>query len=221
MDLQALIVSLKLAAATTSILVVVGMPLAYWLAFSRRRWKFVVETVVSIPIVLPPTVLGYYLLVALGPRSPIGRFVESVFDARLVFSFEGLVVASTIYSLPFAVQPFMSAFGGVDRRLIEASWSLGVSRFETFFRVIAPMSVAGIVTGVVLSFAHTLGEFGVALMVGGSIPGVTRVASISIYDDVQALAYDRAGMTALVLLGTAFTIVLVVQMLRRTRIFSA
>lgn len=220
MDFQALYVSLKLASLTTAVLFVVGMPIAYWLAFSPRRWKFVVEAVVALPLVLPPTVLGFYLLVGLGPRSPLGRWIESLFDTRLVFTFQGLVVASVIYSLPFAVQPFSNAFSSVDRKLIEASWSLGLSRASTFFRVVLPLSVTGIVSGLVLAFAHTLGEFGVALMVGGSIPGVTKVASIAIYDDVDALAYTSAARMSIVLLAIAFAILLIVHALRRARIFS-
>lgn len=220
MDFQALYVSLKLASLTTAVLFVVGMPIAYWLAFSPRRWKFVVEAVVALPLVLPPTVLGFYLLVGLGPRSPLGRWIESLFDTRLVFTFQGLVVASVIYSLPFAVQPFANAFSSVDRKLIEASWSLGLSRPMTFFKVVLPLSITGIVSGLVLAFAHTLGEFGVALMVGGSIPGVTKVASIAIYDDVDALAYQSAARMSLVLLAIAFAILLIVHALRRARIFS-
>src|SRR5438128_10573838 len=156
------------------------MPIAYWLTYSRWRWKFLAESVVALPLVLPPTVLGFYVLVALGPQSPLGRF-------SLPFTFGGLVVASVVYSLPFAVQPIAAAFGAVERKYIEASWMLGVSNFETFFRVIVPQSWSGVLTGFVLSFAHTLGEFGVVLMVGGNIPGVTRTLSIDIYDHVQCL----------------------------------
>src|SRR5437763_667224 len=170
-------------------LVVIGMPIAYWLAFSTRRWKFLVEAIVALPLVLPPTVLGFYLLVAMGPRSPVGRAWQALAGRGLPFTFEGLLVASILYSLPFAVQPFGAAFASVDRRLLEASWSLGASRAATFRRIVLPLSVRGIVTGMVLSFAHTLGEFGVVLMVGGNLPGVTRTVSISIYDSVQALDY--------------------------------
>src|SRR5436309_818996 len=161
MDWAALWVSVRLATATMLILVVVGVPLAYWVAFSRRRWKFLVEAVVALPLVLPPTVLGFYILVAIGPLSPVGRWYASTFGRGLPFSFEGLLVASVLYSLPFAVQPFSAAFAAVDSRLIEASWTLGVSRPATFARIILPLSVPGLVTGMALSFAHTLGEFGV------------------------------------------------------------
>src|SRR5258707_11872830 len=188
------------------VLVALGMPIAYWIAFSRWRWKFLVEAVVAPPLVLPPTVLGFYVLVAIGPASPVGRWYAAAFGHGLPFSFQGLVVASTLYSLPFAVQPFSAAFGGVDRRLIEASWCLGESRLATFARVVLPLSVPGLVTGAVLSFAHTLGEFGVVLMVGGNVPGVTRTVSISIYDAVQSLDYAAASRTSLLLLIVSFAI---------------
>ena len=156
------------------------------------------EAVVALPLVLPPTVLGFYVLVAIGPWSPLGRFYETLFGSRLPFTFGGLLFASILYSLPFAVQPLMAGFHGVDRRLIEASWTLGVSKLGTFFRVILPMSVPGLITALVLSFAHTIGEFGVVVMVGGNIQGVTRTMSIEIYDRVQALDYAAAGQTSLV-----------------------
>src|SRR5947208_1514478 len=158
-------------------LVVIGMPIAYWLAFSTRRWKFLVEAIVALPLVLPRTVHGFYILFAIGPRSPFGRAWQAAAGRGLPFTFEGLLVASILYSLPFAVQPFSAAFGSVDRRLLDASWSLGVSRAATFRLVVLPLSARGIVTGMVLSFAHTLGEFGVVLMVGGNLPGVTRTRS--------------------------------------------
>lgn len=215
MDAAALFLSLELAAATTAVLLAVGVPIAAWLAFTRRRFAFAVEAVVALPLVLPPTVLGFYLLVALGPRSPLGRLLESWTGTRLVFTFEGLLVASVLYSLPFAVQPFASAFASVEPRLLEASWCLGASRVRTFVRVVLPLSRRGLVTGAVLAFAHTLGEFGVVLMVGGNIPGLTRTASIAIYDDVQALDYARAGATSLVLLAVSFAVLLVTYALRR------
>jgi len=197
---EALALSLKLAVCAAGILLAVGMPIAYWITFSRWRWKFVVEAIVALPIVLPPTVLGYYILAGLGPRHFAGRMWESLFGHTLPFTFSGLLVASVLYSLPFAVQPITAGFEGVDRRLIEASWTLGASRLSTFFRVILPLSAAGAITGIVLSFAHTIGEFGVVLMVGGNIPGVTRTISIDIYDQVQAANYDVANRTALILL---------------------
>ncbi|MFN7998228.1 MAG: molybdate ABC transporter permease subunit [Bryobacteraceae bacterium] len=215
MDWQAIWLSLRLSFWTTLILLAGGMPAAYWLTFSRRRWKFLVEAVVALPLVLPPTVLGFYILVAMGPYSPIGKFYSALTGATLPFSFQGLLVASVLYSLPFAVQPFAAGFASVDRRLIEASWCLGVSRPATFFRVIVPLSVPAIVTGMILSFAHTLGEFGVVLMVGGNLAGITRTVSIAIYDDVQALRYDAALHTSLLLLGISFVVLAATYGLRR------
>ena len=215
MDWQAIGVSLRLAAWTTAALALVGTPIAYWTAFSRFRWKFWVEAVVALPLVLPPTVLGFYVLVALGPNSPVGGVYETLTGAVLPFSFEGLVVASTIYSLPFAVQPMRAAFGGVDARLIEASRCLGEGRWATFRRVILPLAWPGVVSGMTLSFAHTMGEFGVVLMVGGNLRGETRTAAISIYDDVQALDYASAGATSAVLLAFSFVALAVVYAGRR------
>jgi len=215
-DWTAIGVSVRLSLTTMAALVALGMPIAYWLAFSRRRWKFLVEAVVALPLVLPPTVLGFYLLVAMGPRSPVGRAWQALAGRGLPFTFEGLLVASILYSLPFAVQPFGAAFASVDRRLLEASWSLGASRAATFRRIVLPLSVRGIVTGMVLSFAHTLGEFGVVLMVGGNLPGVTRTVSVSIYDSVQALAYRAASQTSLLLLVVSFAILAITYALQRT-----
>jgi molybdate transport system permease protein len=177
MDWQAFWLTTRLAVLVAATLVVVGLPIAYWIAYSRWRWKFLVEAVVALPIVLPPTVLGLYVLIAIGSRSPLGRWWQSLTGHTLAFTFEGLVIGSILYSLPFAVQPFAAAFASVDSRLIAASSTLGVSKIKTFFRVILPLSVPGLVTGVALSFAHTMGEFGVVLMVGGNIPGVTRTVS--------------------------------------------
>src|SRR5439155_8135094 len=174
-----------------------------------------VEAVVALPLVLPPTVLGYYMLVALGPRSPLGRFAESVLSTRLTFSFPGLVIASVLYSLPFAVQPMANAFGSVDPKLLDAAAVLGASRWRRFQTITLPLAKAGVLTGAVLSFAHTIGEFGVVLMVGGNIPGVTRTVSIDIYDEVQALNYPAAAQTALVLLLFSFVILSVVYALNR------
>jgi molybdate transport system permease protein len=208
-------VTLQLAMLTALALLVVGLPIAYWVSFSRWRWKFLIESVVALPLVLPPTVLGFYILVAIGPHSPIGRLYTDLAGHPLPFTFEGLLIASVLYSLPFAVQPFAAAFDQVDRRLIEASWTLGVSRAGTFFKLVLPMSVAGVVTGFVLSFAHTLGEFGVVLMVGGNIEGVTRTVSIDIYDEVQALNYAGAARTALFLLAVSYLILLSVYAMNR------
>jgi molybdate transport system permease protein len=215
MDWTAIGLTLRLAALTTMILVLVGLPLAFWLARSQWRWKFLIEAVVALPLVLPPTVLGFYILIAIGPRSPVGQLYEALTDQLLPFSFQGLLVASVLYSLPFAVRPFAAAFAGIDWRLVEASWCLGKSRLQTFFRIIIPLAWAGLLTGIVLSFAHTVGEFGVVLMVGGNIPGVTRTVSVSIYDEVQALNYVAAGETALFLLGLSFGVLCVTYALQR------
>lgn len=204
MDWTAVWLTLRLAASTTAILLALGVPLAYWLATTRWRGRFLVEALVSIPIVLPPTVLGFYILVAAGPQSPLGRVFESATGRMLPFTFEGILLGSVLYNLPFAVRPFAAGFAGVDRRLVEASWCLGVSRLGTFFRTILPLSWPGVLSGAVLTFAHAVGEFGVVLMVGGNIPGATRTLSIAIYDDVQALDYASASTTALVLVLFSF-----------------
>ncbi|MCP4267639.1 MAG: molybdate ABC transporter permease subunit [Candidatus Brocadiaceae bacterium] len=210
-----LLLSLKLSSITTLLLLILGVPFAYWLVFTRFRWKFLVESLVALPLVLPPTVLGFYLLIVIGSNSIIGQWYENIFNKPLAFSFQGLVLGSFFYSLPFAVQPIQTAFSSVDKRLLEASWSLGRSNIYTFFRVILPLSRHGIITGCVLSFAHTLGEFGVILMIGGNIPGVTRVASVAIYDEVQALNYGAANMYAAILLVFSFTILAAVYFINR------
>ena len=215
MDWQAFWLTIRLAALVAATLVVIGLPTAYWITYSRWRWKFFAEAVVALPIVLPPTVLGFYVLVALGPRSPLGRWWQALTGHTLAFTFEGLVIGSILYSLPFAVQPFAASFAAVDRKLIAASSTLGASRLQTFFRVILPLSVSGLVTGIALSFAHTMGEFGVVLMVGGNIPGVTRTVSIDIYDQVQAFNYAAANQTALVLLAISFIVLSLVYALNR------
>jgi len=191
------------------------LPIASWIAFSSWRWKFLVEAIVALPIVLPPTVLGFYVLVALGSRSPLGRWWISLTGHTLSFTFGGLVVGSILYSLPFAVQPFATAFSGVDRKLMAASATLGVSPLRTFFRVVVPLSIPGLITGAALSFAHTMGEFGVVLMVGGNIPGVTRTVSIDIFDRVQASDYSAANQTALVLLAFCFAVLALVYGVNR------
>lgn len=215
MDWQAFWLTIRLAVVVTAILLGFGLPIAYWIAFSRWRWKFLAEAVVALPLVLPPTVLGFYLLIAFGSRSPLGRWWQSLTGHPLAFTFAGLVIGSILYSLPFAVQPFATAFALVDRRLMAASATLGASKMQTFFRVVLPLSVPGLVTGMALTFAHTMGEFGVVLMVGGNIPGVTRTVSIDIYDQVQALNYAAANQTALVLLGISFAALCMVYGLNR------
>jgi molybdate transport system permease protein len=217
-DWTALWLSAKLATATTAVLIVIGLPIAYWIAFSPRRWKFLVEAMVALPIVLPPTVLGFYILLAIGPASPLGRAYLDLVGHGLPFSFEGLLVASVLYSLPFAVQPFAAGFAAVDRRLVETSWCLGVGRGATFVRVVLPLAARGVLTGMVLSFAHTLGEFGVVLMVGGNLPGITRTVSISIYDAVEALDYRTASQTSLLLLCVSFVILVITYGLQRSAI---
>jgi len=204
MDWTAIALSVRLAAIVSAVLLVIGVPIAYWLTFSSSRWRFVVESIVALPLVLPPTVLGFYVLLALGSRSPIGRAWEAWTGHGLAFTFEALVIASILYSLPFAVQPIAASFAQIDRTLLEASATLGVGRLRTFQRVVLPLSRDGVLAGAVLTFAHTIGEFGVVLMVGGNLPGVTRTVSISIYDDVQAFDFASAHRTALLLLLFSF-----------------
>lgn len=210
-----LLLSLKLSFVTMVLLFIAGIPLAYGLAFSRIRWKFLVESIVALPLVLPPTVLGFYVLMAVGGHSFIGQWYEAVFNKTLAFSFQGLVLGSFLYSLPFAVQPFQTSFAGVDKKLLEASWSLGRSHLYTFFSVVLPLSRQGIITGCVLSFAHTLGEFGVVLMLGGNIPGITKVASVAIYDEVQSLNYGTANIYSAILLSFSFIILALVYFINR------
>src|ERR1700723_3734054 len=215
MDWSAIFLTLRLALVVCSTLLIVGTPIALWLSFTRWRWKFFVEAIVALPLVLPPTVLGFYVLVAMGSNSPVGRWYQSFTGDGLPVPFEGLAIASVIYSLPFTVQPMAAAFSQVDRNLINASAILGASRIRTFMRVVLPLSIGGVVTGFVLSFAHTLGEFGVVLMVGGNIPGATRTISILIYDQVQALDYVAANRTALLLLALCFALLAILYGLRR------
>jgi len=215
MDWPAILLSLKLSSLVCGFLLLIGTPIAYWVTFSRWRWKFLVESVVALPIVLPPTVLGFYILVAIGSQSPIGRAWAAWSGHGLAFTFEGLVIASLLYSLPFMVQPMTAAFSQIDHQLIEASSVLGASRLRTFIRVILPLSINGVITGAILTFAHTMGEFGVVLMVGGNIPGITRTVSIAIYDQVQSLNYAAANRTALLLLLFSFAVLSVVYGLNR------
>jgi molybdate transport system permease protein len=214
-DWQAFALSARLAATVSVILLALAIPLAYWLSVTRFRGRFLVEAVVSLPLILPPTVLGFYLLTTLGARSPIGQWWAAWTGHGLAFTFEGLVVASLFYSLPFAVQPIAASFAQLDPALLEASAVLGASPLRTFLRVTLPLSVEGLLSALVLTFAHTIGEFGVVLMVGGNIPGVTRTVSIAIYDAVQALRYDDAQVTALALLLLSFTLLAAVYAIRR------
>lgn len=203
-----LLLSLQLAACTVVILLLVGLPLAWWLARSQRWWQPVVESIVSLPMVLPPTVLGFYFLVAFSPANTFGAWLQDTLGLKLVFSFPGLVLASALYSLPFMVQPLRDGFRAIPTSLLDAARLMGKSRLEIARRIEWPGMRAAVLTGCVLSFAHTLGEFGVVLMIGGNIPGETRVASIAIYDEVEALNYAAANRYSLVLLGLSFAILL-------------
>jgi molybdate transport system permease protein len=213
--MESLWLSMKLAACVAALLLVIGMPVAYWLAYATWRGKFLLEAIVALPLVLPPTVLGFYALLAMGPHGPLGKFWHAAFGHGLAFTFGGLLLASIFYSFPFAVQPLMNSFEGIDKKLLNASAVLGAGPWRTFRSVILPLSFPGIVTAVVLCFAHTLGEFGVVLMVGGNLPGVTRTASIAIYDSVQSLEYREANRLALVLLLISFVVLSVVYAVNR------
>jgi molybdate transport system permease protein len=215
MDWQAVALTAKLAAVTTAALTVIGLPLAYWLATTRRRWRPIVDAAVAVPLLLPPTVLGFYLLMSTGPNSLIGRLYERLAGGSIPFSFEGVVLASILYNLPFAVRPFAAAFAAVDRRLIEAARCLGAGPLRTFIVVVLPLAWPGVLAGLVLSFAHTVGEFGVVLMVGGNIPGVTRTIAVAIYDDVQALNYAAANQASALLLLFAMVVLTVTYALQR------
>ncbi|MNX33390.1 Molybdenum transport system permease protein ModB [compost metagenome] len=210
-----LLLTLRLSALTTLILLVVGLPLAYWLAFSRWRWKPFVEATIALPLVLPPTVLGFYFLLLLGRNGWVGQAWFEIFRQPLAFSFTGLVIVSVFYSLPFAVQPLHSAFQGLNPRLIEAAETLGASRVRTFWRVILPSCRSAVLSAVVLSFAHTMGEFGVVLMVGGNIPGETRTLSIAIYDLVEALEYAQANQLSFILLVFSYAVLATLYILNR------
>jgi len=207
--------TLELAAVTVAALLIIATPLAWWLAFTRSRVRTVVEAVVAMPLVLPPTVLGFYLLILLGPAGAMGRAWLTLTDDTLTFSFAGLVVASVIYSFPFAVQPLQAAFEGVGRGPLEAAATLGAGRFEQFWRIASPLAMRGYVSAIVLAFAHTLGEFGVVLMVGGNIPGSTKVISIAIYEHVETIEYAQAHVLAAGLLVFSFVVLLSVYTLNR------
>lgn len=214
---QSLGLTFKLAAITTLVLGLAGLPLAHWLNTTRWRIAPVIESIVSLPVVLPPTVIGFYLLVGFSPQHPPGSWWQNVFGTSLAFSFTGLVIASVIYSLPFAVQPFQAALRGVPPEMLDAGSALGARPLRVWVRVHLPLAWRGIAAGLTLGFAHTLGEFGVVLMIGGSIPGVTRVASIALYDEVQKLNYSQAHAFAAILLGLSFVLLLAVTLLQRRR----
>ncbi len=214
-DLAALVITLKLAAFSTFILLVIGTPLAWWLARTRWRFKFLVEAVVALPLVLPPTVLGFYLLIALGPHGPVGGLMEALGGRPLAFTFAGLVIGSVFYSLPFVVQPLQGAFATIGRRPLEVAATLRASPLDRFFTVAVPLAGPGFLTATVLGFAHTLGEFGVVLMIGGNIPGETQVLSIAIYDHVEALEYGQAHWLSAGLLLLSFLMLMLVYALNR------
>jgi len=207
--------SVRLAAITTLLLILFGTPLAWWLSRTSSRFKSAIEAIVALPIVLPPTVMGFYLLVVLGPYGSVGRWWVEMTGETLTFSFTGLVLASCIYSLPFAIQPLQNAFESLDKRDLEAAWTLGASRIDAFFSVAVPQSARGFLNAVVLAFAHTLGEFGVVLMVGGNIPGETRTISIAIYDQVESLNYGLAHQLSAILLVLAFAVLLLMFVINR------
>lgn len=214
-DLVALGLTLRLAFISTAILLVLCVPLAWWLAHSRRRIKVFIEALVALPLVLPPTVIGFYLLILLGPRGAVGGFLEEIGVGHLAFTFTGLVIGSMVYSLPFVVQPLQNAFQGMGPRYLEAAATLRASPLDRFFTVVLPLTHRGFMTAAVLSFAHTLGEFGVLLMIGGSIPGQTKVASIAIYSHVEAMDYASAHALSLLLLVMAFAMLLLVYALNK------
>lgn len=212
-DLTPLWLTCRLSLITTAILFVAGIPLAYWISYSRFRGKAVAEAIISLPLVLPPSVLGFYLLLAFSPGNWFGHWLDHYFNVRLVFSFPGLVVASVLYSLPFMVQPVQAGFKGLPLSLREAAYTLGKSRFTTLVQVLLPNMRAALITGIMLSFAHTVGEFGVVLMIGGNIPGHTRLASLAIYDEMQAMNYHAANIYAAILLICSFIILLTVYLI--------
>ncbi|MES9937945.1 MAG: molybdate ABC transporter permease subunit [Sedimenticola sp.] len=214
-DITALVITLKLAGVTTLILLLLGTPFAWWLARSRWRFKFLIEAVVALPLVLPPTVLGFYLLVALGPHGPLGGMMQWLGGQSLAFTFTGLVIGSVFYSMPFVVQPLQDAFSAIGRRPMEVAATLGASPLDRFFTVAIPLARPGFLTAAVLGFAHTLGEFGVVLMIGGNIPGETQVLSIAIYDHVEALEYGQAHWLSGGLLLLSFLMLIAVYALNR------
>ena len=214
-DLSALLVTIKLASITTVILILVGTPIAWWLSQTRFKFKAVIEAIIALPLILPPTVLGFYLLMTLGSNGPIGNFLESLGGSAIAFTFTGLVVGSVIYSLPFVVQPLQNSFGSIGKQPMEVAATLGASKLDRFFTVAVPLARSGFITASVLGFAHTVGEFGVVLMIGGNIPGETGVLSIAIYDHVEAMEYGQAHLLAGGLLVLSFVMLLVVYIFNR------
>ena len=214
-DLSALLVTIKLASITTVILILVGTPIAWWLSQTRFKFKAVIEAIIALPLILPPTVLGFYLLMTLGTNGPVGGLLESLGGSSIAFTFTGLVVGSVIYSLPFVVQPLQNSFGSIGKQPMEVAATLGASKLDRFFTVAVPLARSGFITAIVLGFAHTVGEFGVVLMIGGNIPGETGVLSIAIYDHVEAMEYGQAHILAGGLLVLSFIMLLVVYTFNR------
>ena len=212
-NLDPLWLTAKLALITTLILFMVSIPLSYWLCYSRIRLKAIIEALISLPLVLPPSVLGFYLLIAFSPENAFGKFLSDYFDVRLVFTFEGLILASVLYSLPFMVNPILSGLKNLSPTLQEASFTLGKSRFTTITKILLPNISASLFTGIIMTFAHTLGEFGVVLMVGGSIPEETKVVSIAIYEEVESMNYHNANIYAGILFAFSFSILLAVHLI--------
>jgi molybdate transport system permease protein len=220
MDLSPIWLTLKLAAITTLILLLVGLPIAWWLSKKRSLFKIIIEAIITMPLVLPPSVLGFYLLLAFSPQRGLGKWLHDVFDVQFVFSFQGLVLASVIYSMPFMISPVKSAFQQLPLSLSQASYTLGKSHWQTFLRVLLPNIKPSLLTATVLTFAHTLGEFGVVLMIGGNIPGVTRVASIAVYDSVEQMDYAAANNYSLILFAITFVMVISVFIYNKYQIKS-
>ena len=215
LDISAIIVTIKLALLSTAILILIGTPLAWWLSQTRFKFKAVFEAIIALPLILPPTVLGFYLLVTLGSNGPIGKLLESLGGSSIAFTFSGLVVGSVIYSLPFVVQPLQNSFSSIGRQSLEVAATLGASKLDRFFTVAIPLARSGFITAAVLGFAHTVGEFGVVLMIGGNIPGETGVLSIAIYDHVEAMEYGQAHLLAGGLLITSFLMLIFVYIFNR------
>ena len=215
LDISAIIVTIKLALISTAILIVIGTPLAWWLSQTRVKFKVVFEAIIALPLILPPTVLGFYLLMTLGQNGPVGRLLESLGGSSIAFTFSGLVVGSVIYSLPFVVQPLQNSFASIGKQPMEVAATLGASKLDRFFTVAIPLARSGFITAAVLGFAHTVGEFGVVLMIGGNIPGETGVLSIAIYDHVEAMEYGQAHLLAGGLLITSFLMLIFVYLFNR------
>jgi len=214
---QTLWLTCKFAVFTTLILIIIGLPFSYWLAYSKFKLKPLVEALVSMPMVLPPSVIGYYMLVAYSPRNFFGKWLAETFDVRLAFTFEGILIASVIFSLPFMIQPLQNGLRALPDSLREASYTLGKSKTVTFFKVLVPNIKPSIITAIALTFAHSIGEFGIVLMVGGNMPGETRLASIAVYDEVQSLNFDKANQYALILFLVSFILLTIINSVNKKK----